>query len=113
MPLTLVLPRMAHAWHIGLRSRTYGSPQCRNRLYIIGVREDIADKASFNAAIQYFRFGLPVVSERACSVLDVTTYMSGLCEAGEVQQIPCKPQQDSCVRCWVACVARDLEAENI
>lgn len=83
-------------------------------MYIIGAREDITDKASFQATLMYFRFGLPVVFERLSTVLDVTTYMSGLCEAGDVQQIPCKPQQDTRGRCdfgWL--VARDLEAEII
>ena len=39
-----------------LRSRDYGSPQCRQRLYIFGVRGDVADMASLRSLISYFKF---------------------------------------------------------
>ena len=44
-----------------LRSRDYGSPQCRLRLYILGVRADVQEPRNFQAMINYLKDFLPGV----------------------------------------------------
>ena len=36
------------------RSRDFGSPQCRLRLYVMGAQESIIDWASFQSMMQFF-----------------------------------------------------------
>ena len=60
-------------WHTrvaGLRSRDFGSPQCRMRLYVVGVRANLISPGDFNAMINYIKNFLPGV-HRMTGITDV------------------------------------------
>lgn len=44
-----------------LRSREFGSPQCRLRLYVVGVRNDLIDPGDFATMVNFLRGFLPSV----------------------------------------------------
>ena len=62
------------------RSRDYGSPQCRARLYILGVRADLISDASFKCMVNFFVHHLPTYHQQA-SVVDVLHFVSLLDDA--------------------------------
>lgn len=48
-----------------LRSRVFGSPQCRSRAYILGGRGDLLDVADFRAMVQFFTETAPSLHVKA------------------------------------------------
>ena len=68
---------LPHWWSLRLRSRDFGSPQCRLRLYIVGVRQDVMDVGDYNSMIQFFNCYLRSVHEYI-GVDDVAAWVSTL-----------------------------------
>ena len=44
-----------------VRSRDFGSPQCRLRLYVLGVRQDLIDPGDFATMVNFLQVFLPSV----------------------------------------------------
>jgi hypothetical protein len=64
-------------WTIRLRSKDYGSPQHRGRLYVLGMREDTASPRDMDEAVHMFADVFPGVHQRA-SLQDVQQFTSSL-----------------------------------
>ena len=62
-----------------LRSRDYGSPQCRQRLYIVGVQCSLVSPSSFDSMVQWLRNYLADVHHYS-SIRDVIRWVAVRCE---------------------------------
>lgn len=52
-----------------LRSKDYGSPNARRRVYIVGARVDVCNEANFQMMVNYIKIACPEVHQRV-SLLD-------------------------------------------
>ena len=60
-----------------LRSRDFGSPQCRLRLYVIGVQTTLLRPNDFRSMINFLTSFLPGIHSQA-GVSDVVRFVAGL-----------------------------------
>ena len=83
------------AYDMWPRSRDFGNPQCRQRIYIFGARSDLTSPANFNAMLQYFRTALPAV-HGMCGVGDVLKWIARLRKrCPDILHARCKPKAGS------------------
>ena len=61
------------------RSRDFGSPQCRLRLYVVGAREDVVSWSSFRSMIQYIQTFLPSLHP-VVSIKEVIDWVGDICD---------------------------------
>ena len=82
------------------RSRDFGNPQCRSRLYIFGARDDLVEPDAFQAMLRYFR---NLGGEHKQSGLqDVVDWVGKLKRRGPILHVPCNPCKPKDIRRHVA-----------
>ena len=77
------------------RSRDFGSPQCRQRLYVIGVKESLQSPAAFASMVQYFDTHLAELHEQA-GVSQIVEWVSSRIQHSVMQ---CGAEKKDCHLC--------------
>lgn len=76
-----------------LRSRDFGNPQCRQRVYIFGARSDITSLSRFRAMLHYFQVTLRSMHQQH-GINDVVKWVSKLRKRhGDLLHAPIKSQE--------------------
>ena len=69
-----------------LRSREYGSPQCRLRLYILGGRADVVEASSMDSMARFIVDFLPTALNTSC-ISDIIAWVPDI--LGHEPQLVC------------------------
>ena len=64
------------------RSRDFGSPQCRLRLYIVGVQQKLQSTAAFSSMVSFIRGYLPQLYRYDTSIKDIADWIHEITDGG-------------------------------